>query len=69
MDDAGGPGDRVKVNIEHQHPMFLPLLSNILSSVPLSAERDGIVEITRTSRVIGVSGPILSTDLDAISLN
>ncbi len=33
MDDAGGPGDRVKVHIEHQHPMFLPILSNIWPSV------------------------------------
>ena len=60
MDDAGGPGDRVKVHIEHQHPMFLPLLSNIWPSVPISGERDGIVERFRVSRVLGVSGPILS---------
>ena len=60
MDDAGGPGDRVKVHVEHQHPFFLPLLRNIWPTVSLSAERDGIVEKFRTSRVIGVSGPILS---------
>ncbi len=60
MDDAGGPGDRVKVHIEHQHPLFLPLLSNLWPTVPLNSERDGIVEKFRTSRVIGVSGPILS---------
>ncbi len=60
MDDAGGPGDRVKVHIEHMHPLFLPLLSNIWPSVSLNSERDGIVEKFRTSRVIGVSGPILS---------
>jgi len=60
MDDAGGPGDRVKVHIEHQHPLFLPLLNSLWPSVTLSAERDGIVEKFRTSRVIGVSGPILS---------
>jgi len=60
MDDAGGPGDRVKVHIEHEHPFFLPILSNIWPSVTISAERDGIVEKFRTSRVIGVSGPILS---------
>ena len=60
MDDAGGPGDRVKVHIEHQHPLFLPLLSNLWPSLNLNAERDGIVEKFRTSRVIGVSGPILS---------
>ncbi|MCK5644926.1 MAG: pilus assembly protein [Gammaproteobacteria bacterium] len=60
MDDAGGPGDRVKVHIEHQHPLFLPLVSNLWPSLNLNAERDGIVEKFRTSRVIGVSGPILS---------
>ncbi len=60
MDDAGGPGDRVKVHVEHEHPLFLPILTNIWPSVTLTAERDGIVEKFRASRVIGVSGPILS---------
>ena len=60
MDDAGGPGDRVKVHVEHRHPLFLPLLTNIWPAVNLSAERDGIVEKFRTSRSLGVSGPILS---------
>lgn len=60
MDDAGGPGDRVKVHVEHRHPLFLPILTNIWPSVSLSAERDGIVEKFRTSRSLGVSGPILS---------
>ena len=60
MDDPGGPGDRVKVHVEHEHPLFLPLLSNLWPSVALSAERDGIVEKFRVSRVSGVSGPILS---------
>ncbi len=60
MDDAGGPGDRVKVHVEHRHPLFLPILSNIWPSVSLNAERDGIVEKFRTSRALGVSGPILS---------
>jgi len=60
MDDAGGPGNRVKVRVEHEHPLFLPLINYIWPSLTLSAERDGIVEKFRTSRVIGVSGPILS---------
>ncbi len=60
MDDAGGPGDRVKVHVEHRHPLFLPILTNIWPSVTLNAERDGIVEKFRTSRLLGVSGPILS---------
>lgn len=60
MDDAGGPGDRVKVRVDHTHPLFLPVISNIWPSVSLNAERDGIVERFRVSRVMGVSGPILS---------
>jgi len=60
MDDAGGPGNRVKVYVEHEHPLFLPLINYIWPSVTLNAERDGIVEKFRTSRVLGVSGPILS---------
>ena len=60
MDDAGGPGDRVKVHIEHQHPLFLPMLTNIWPTISLNAERDGIVEKFRTSRSLGVAGPILS---------
>ncbi|MCK4488994.1 MAG: pilus assembly protein [Anaerolineales bacterium] len=60
MDDAGGPGDRVKVRVQHQHPLFLPILSNIWPSVSLNAERDGIVERFRVTRILGVSGPILS---------
>ena len=59
MDDAGGPGDRVKVYVEHRHPLFLPLLSNIWPSVTLRAERNGIVEKFRTSRVAGISGPLV----------
>jgi hypothetical protein len=60
MDDAGGPGDRVKVRVDHRHPLFLPILSSLWPSIALNAERDGIVEKFRTSRVMGVSGPILS---------
>ena len=60
MDDAGGPGDRVKIRVDHRHPMFLPILSSLWPSVVINAERDGIVEKFRTSRVMGVSGPILS---------
>jgi len=60
MDDAGGPGDRVKVRVDHRHPLFLPIISNLWPSLAINAERDGIVEKFRTSRVMGVSGPILS---------
>ena len=65
MDDAGGPGDRVKVYVEHRHPLFLPLLTSIWPSVSLNAERDGIVEKFRTSRALRcVRAHSVGTDLD-----
>ncbi|MFO8035676.1 MAG: TadE/TadG family type IV pilus assembly protein [Anaerolineales bacterium] len=60
MDDAGGPGDRVKVHVEYRHSLLFPFLTEMWSSLMLNAERDGIVEQFRTSRVAGVSGPIQS---------
>ena len=51
MDDAGGPGNRVRVTVVYIHPMILPILSSIWPSVPLIAWREGIVEQFRVSRV------------------
>ncbi len=56
MDDPGGPGNRVKVHLEHRHPLFLPLLTNIVPAVTLEAERNGIVENFRASRILGAGG-------------
>jgi TadE-like protein len=58
MDDAGGPGDRVRVWVTFTHPMWLPFLSNLWPTVPLSAWREGIVEKFRTSRISGLGSPI-----------
>jgi hypothetical protein len=59
MDDAGGPGDRVRVTITYDHPMILPLISSIWPKVPLVAWREGIVEQFRVSRISGVGGQII----------
>jgi hypothetical protein len=56
MDDAGGPGDRVRILVTFRHPFITPFLSNIWNSVRISAQREGIVEKFRTSRVTGLSG-------------
>ncbi len=52
IDDAGGPGNRVRVVITFRHPMIMPFLSSLWPSVRLSAQREGIVEQFRTARNI-----------------
>ena len=59
MDDAGGPGDRVRVAVAYMHPMILPFISNIWQKIPLVAWRAGIVEKFRTSRISGIGSSIL----------
>lgn len=58
MDDAGGPGNRVRVTVTFVHPMWLPFLSNIWPTVPLVAWREGVVEKFRTSRISGLGSQI-----------
>jgi hypothetical protein len=58
MDDAGGPGNRVRVTVTFVHPMWLPFLSNLWPTVPLSAWREGVVEKFRTSRISGLGSQI-----------
>jgi hypothetical protein len=58
IDDAGGPGDRVRVTVTFVHPMLLPLISSVWPQVPLVAWREGIVEQFRVSRISGVGGQI-----------
>lgn len=62
MDDAGGPGDRVRIHVTYNHPMILPFLSNWWPSVPLNAWREGIVERFRTSRISGITSQIVSEE-------
>jgi hypothetical protein len=60
MDDAGGPGNRVRVTVTFIHPLWLPFLSNLWPNVPLVAWREGIVEKFRTSRISGLGSQISS---------
>jgi hypothetical protein len=57
-EDAGGPGDRVSVTVDFDHPLITPLLSSWLPDLHLTARREGIVENFRTSRVVGLPATI-----------
>ena len=58
VDDAGGPGDRVRVMLAYRHTLITPFLSSWWPTLTLHAEREGLVEKFRTSRVTGLSGAI-----------
>lgn len=58
MDDAGGPGNRVRVTVRFVHRMILPLINNIWPQVPLESWREGVVEKYRTSRIGGLGSEI-----------
>jgi len=55
-DDAGGPGDRVRVTLTYRHPLITPFLSSWWPTLRLAAQREGLVEKFRTSRVTGLTG-------------
>lgn len=50
----GGPGDRVSVTVDFEHPLIVPILSNWLPHIHLMARREGIVEQFRVARVVGL---------------
>jgi len=54
VEDAGGPGDRVSVSVDFDHPLITPILSSWWPTLHLSAKREGIVENFRTARVVGL---------------
>ncbi|HEX9978805.1 MAG TPA: TadE/TadG family type IV pilus assembly protein, partial [Acidimicrobiia bacterium] len=60
-EDAGGPGDRVSVTVDFDHPLITPILNAWWPMLHLSARREGIVEQFRIARVVGLpstlSGP------------
>ncbi len=58
VEDAGGPGDRVSVTIDFEHPLITPLISSIWPQLHLVAKREGIIEQFRTARVIGLPATI-----------
>jgi hypothetical protein len=57
----GGPGDRISVTIDFNHPIISPFISSVWPDLHLTAKREGIVEQYRTARVVGlpatISGP------------
>jgi len=55
-DDAGGPGDRVRVTLTYRHPLITPFLSTWWPTLRLSSQREGLVEKFRNSRVTGLTG-------------
>ena len=58
IEDAGGPGDRVSVTVDFEHPLIVPILSTYLPNVHLTARREGIVEQFRVARVVGLPATI-----------
>ncbi len=58
VDDAGGPGDRVRVVLTYRHPLITPFLSAQWQTLRITAQREGLVEKFRTSRVTGLTGAI-----------
>ena len=51
---AGDPGETVIVTVEFTHPLITPMISSVWPEMHLRAQRTGIVEQYRTSRVFGL---------------
>ena len=49
--DPGGPGDRVYVIVDFNHPVIVPLISSMWPKLHLTSQRQGIVERFRIARV------------------
>ncbi|MEA1977845.1 MAG: TadE/TadG family type IV pilus assembly protein [Chloroflexota bacterium] len=58
VSDAGGPGDRVSVTVDFEHPLIVPMLSSALPHIHLTSKREGIVEQFRVARVVGLPATI-----------
>ncbi len=54
LEHAGEPGETVIVTVEFTHPLITPMISTIWPDLHLRAQRTGIVEQYRTSRVFGL---------------
>jgi hypothetical protein len=50
--DAGGPGDRVAVAVDFNHPLIVPIISSFWPTLHLNAQREGIVEQFRVARQV-----------------
>jgi hypothetical protein len=58
LEDAGGPGNRVSITVDFEHPLIVPILSSWWPHLHLTARREGIVEQFRTARVVGLPATI-----------
>ncbi len=58
LDDAGGPGDRIRVTVTYNHPLIIPFFNAMWPFLKMSTTQDGIVEKFRTSRVTGLTSGI-----------
>ena len=57
-EDPGGPGNRVSVTLDFDHPVIAPFISTWFPKVRLSARREGFVEQFRVARVVGLPATI-----------
>jgi hypothetical protein len=57
-EDPGGPGDRVVVTVDFEHPLIVPLVSSWWPEIRLTAKREAIVEQFRVARVVGLPATI-----------
>ena len=57
-EDAGGPGNRVSVTLDFDHPIISPIISSWMPKIRLTAKREGIVEQYRVARVVGLPATI-----------
>ena len=58
-EDPGGPGDRVSVTVDFDHPLIVPIISSWWPQLHLTAKREGIVEQFRVARVVGLPATIV----------
>ncbi|MEX0789136.1 MAG: TadE family protein [Anaerolineales bacterium] len=58
IEDAGVPGNTVRVSVDFDHPLIVPILSSWWPMLHLSAAREGIVEQFRVARIIGLPATI-----------
>ncbi len=57
-EDPGGPGDRVLVTVDFEHPVIVPIVSSWWPQIRLTAKREAIVEQFRVARVVGLPATI-----------
>lgn len=64
---AGDPGETVIVTVEFTHPLITPMISTVWPDMHLRAQRTGIVEQYRTSRVVGLPVSAFTTPATSTS--